>query len=100
MDKNQISWNERAAQQIILNLEKRRMEGSYAATAAQAVDEVLAMIPHGATVLSLRFDYHHFDGAVEKNSRSAGSEYNRSLQARAYASGKRGREAQGGSTPT
>ena len=50
MDKNQISWNEKAAQQIILNLEKRRMEGSYAATAAQAIDEVLAMIPHGATV--------------------------------------------------
>ena len=50
MDKNQISWNEKAAQQIILNLEKRRMEGSYAATAAQAIDEVLAMIPHGTTV--------------------------------------------------
>jgi len=50
MDKNQISWNERAAQQIILNLENRRMEGSYADTAAQAIDEVLAMIPHGTTV--------------------------------------------------
>ena len=50
MDKNQISWNEKAAQQIILNLEKRRMEGSYAATAAQAIDEVLAMIPRKATV--------------------------------------------------
>jgi hypothetical protein len=50
MDKNQISWNERAAQQIIQNLEKRRMEGSYAATAAQALEEVVAMIPHGASV--------------------------------------------------
>ncbi len=50
MDKNQISWNERTAQQIIQNLEKRRMEGSYAATAAQAIEEVLAMIPHGASV--------------------------------------------------
>ncbi|MGA2940362.1 MAG: lactate utilization protein [Syntrophobacteraceae bacterium] len=50
MDKNQISWNERTAQQIIQNLEKRRMEGSYAASAAQALEEVLAMIPHGAVV--------------------------------------------------
>ncbi len=50
MDKNQISWNERTAQQLIQNLENRRMEGSYAATAAQALEEVLAMIPHGATV--------------------------------------------------
>ncbi len=50
MDKNQVSWNEKTAQQIIQNLEKRRMEGSYAATAARAVEEVLAMIPHGATV--------------------------------------------------
>jgi hypothetical protein len=50
MDKNQVSWNERTAQQIIQNLEKRRMEGSYAATSAQAIEEVLAMIPHGAAV--------------------------------------------------
>jgi hypothetical protein len=50
MDKNQIHWNERTAQHIILNLEKRRMEGSYAANAAQALEEVLAMIPHKATV--------------------------------------------------
>ncbi len=50
MDKNQTSWNERTAQQIIQNLEKRRMEGSYAPTAAQAMEEVLAMIPRGASV--------------------------------------------------
>jgi hypothetical protein len=50
MDKNQISWNERTAQQIIRNLEKRRMEGSYAATAAQALEEVAAMVPHGSVV--------------------------------------------------
>jgi hypothetical protein len=31
MDKNQISWNEKIAQQIIQNLEKRGMDGSYAA---------------------------------------------------------------------
>jgi hypothetical protein len=50
MDKNQISWNEKIAQQIMQNLEKRRMESSYAATAARAIEEVLAMIPSGATV--------------------------------------------------
>src|SRR5208283_4165544 len=50
MDKTQMSWNIRTAQHLIQNLEKRRMEGSYAATAAEALDEVLAMIPHGATV--------------------------------------------------
>ena len=50
MDKTQMSWNKRTAQHLIQNLEKRRMEGSYAATAAQALEEVLAMIPHGATV--------------------------------------------------
>jgi hypothetical protein len=50
MDKNQISWSEKTSQHIIQNLEKRRMEGSYAATAAQASEEVLAMIPHGASV--------------------------------------------------
>jgi LUD domain len=50
MDKNQTSWNEKIAQQIIENLETRRMEGSYAATAARALEEVLAMVPHGASV--------------------------------------------------
>ncbi|MGA2400207.1 MAG: lactate utilization protein [Syntrophobacteraceae bacterium] len=50
MDKNQTSWNERTAQQIIQNFEKRRMEGSYAPSAAQAMEEVLAMIPRGASV--------------------------------------------------
>lgn len=50
MDKNQILWNEKTAQQIIQNLEQRRMEGSYSATAAQAVEEVLLMVPRGAAV--------------------------------------------------
>ncbi len=50
MDENQVVWNEKVAEKVIKNLEKRRMQGSYAATAAQARDEILAMIPPGATV--------------------------------------------------
>lgn len=50
MDTHQIDWNEKVAAQIIKKLEKRRMEGSYASTAAQAKEEILAMIPQGATV--------------------------------------------------
>ncbi len=50
MDKHQAAWNEKVASEIIQSLEKRRMEGSYAPTAEQARDEVLAMIPEGACV--------------------------------------------------
>jgi hypothetical protein len=50
MEEHQVVWNEKVAAQIIKNLEKRRMEGSYSPTAAQAKEEVLAMIPRGATV--------------------------------------------------
>lgn len=50
MDKHQITWNEKIAHSIIQNLEKRRMEGSYAADAVQARDEIVAMIPRGASV--------------------------------------------------
>jgi hypothetical protein len=50
MDEHQVVWNEKVAEKIIKNLAKRRMAGSYAATSAQAKDEVLAMIPQGATV--------------------------------------------------
>lgn len=50
MDKNQSQWGESVAKKIIRNLEKRRMGGSYAATAAQARDEILSMIPKGAVV--------------------------------------------------
>jgi hypothetical protein len=50
MDEHQAVWNEKVASKIIKNLEKRRMEGSYAPTAAQAKDEVIAMIAHGKTV--------------------------------------------------
>jgi len=50
MEEHQVVWNEKVAAQIIKKLEKRRMEGSYATTAAQAKEEILAMIPKGATV--------------------------------------------------
>ena len=50
MQEPKIVWHEKVATQIIKNLEKRRMEGSYAPTASQAKEEVLAMIPQGATV--------------------------------------------------
>jgi len=50
MDEHQVVWNEKVAAKIIKNLEKRRMAGSYAASAAKAKDEVLEMIPQGATV--------------------------------------------------
>ncbi len=50
MDQHQTEWNEKVAQKIIKNLEKRRMAGSYTATADQAKDEILEMIPQGATV--------------------------------------------------
>ena len=50
MDNHQMKWNEQVAKEIIEQLAKRGMEGSYAASAAQARDEVLAMIPQGSTV--------------------------------------------------
>ena len=50
MDSHQMIWNEKVAGKLIKNLEKRRMEGSYASTSAQAKEEVLSMISNGATV--------------------------------------------------
>jgi len=50
MDNHQIAWNEKTARNIIEHLEKRRMEGSYASTAAQAGDQIVAMVPDGASV--------------------------------------------------
>ena len=50
MDEHQVAWNEKVAEKLIVNLEKRRMEGSYATTATQAKDEVIAMIPPGSSV--------------------------------------------------
>jgi len=50
MDAHQMVWNEKVAKDIIKHLRKRRMEGSYTPTAAQAKNEIVAMIPQGATV--------------------------------------------------
>ncbi len=50
MDAHQMIWNETVAREIIQNLEKRRMSGSYAPNAAQAKEEIIAMLPEGATV--------------------------------------------------
>ncbi len=50
MDEHQIAWNEKISENIIKHLEKRNMEGSYAPTASQAKDEVVAMISQGNTV--------------------------------------------------
>lgn len=50
MDKNQVVWNKNVAVNLIKKLEMRHMEGSYAATAAQANEEVIAMITPGASV--------------------------------------------------
>jgi hypothetical protein len=50
MDQNQTEWNEKVAKKIIKNIEKRRMSGSYAPTAAKARKEIVDMIPKGATV--------------------------------------------------
>ncbi len=50
MDQHQVEWNQKVARKIIKNLEKRRMAGSYTATADRAKDEIIEMIPPGATV--------------------------------------------------
>ena len=50
MDEHQTVWNEKIARDIINHLARRRMEGSYASTAARAKEEIVAMIPQGATV--------------------------------------------------
>ena len=50
MDAHQIIWNEKVAKDVINHLEKRRMEGSYSSKVSQAKDEIVAMIPQGATV--------------------------------------------------
>ena len=50
MDTHQMKWNRKVAEGIIINLKKRRMEGSYAHSARQAGEEVLKMIPEGSRV--------------------------------------------------
>lgn len=44
------SFNEKVARQIIAELEKKRMAGSFAPTINQAREEVIRMIPEGSTV--------------------------------------------------
>jgi len=50
MDDHQMTWNGIIAGKIIRHLEKRGLEGSYAPNAAQAKDEIIAMIPDGSSV--------------------------------------------------
>lgn len=50
MDQHQALWREKIAAEVIANLAKRNMEGSFAATAEQARAEILAMIPETAVV--------------------------------------------------
>jgi hypothetical protein len=50
MDIHQITYREKLAQHLIKHLTKRRMEASFAPTAAQAREEILAMIPEGSSV--------------------------------------------------
>ena len=50
MDAHQITWNEKVAKDIIKHLEKRRMEGSFAASGTQARDEIVSMIADGTSV--------------------------------------------------
>ena len=50
MTQYQMLWSEKVVTHIIKQLEKRRLEGSYAANSAQARDEVQTMIPLGAIV--------------------------------------------------
>ena len=50
IDEPQVKFREKTAQHLIKNFKKRRFEASFAPTAAQAKEEVLAMIPEGASV--------------------------------------------------
>ncbi len=50
MDEPQIKYREKLAAHLVKQLTKRRMAASYAPTAAQAREEIVAMIPGGATV--------------------------------------------------
>ena len=50
MDAYQIKYREKLAEHLIKKLTKRRLAASYAPTAAQARDEIVAMVPARATV--------------------------------------------------
>jgi L-lactate utilization protein LutB len=50
MDEPQKIYRSKLAEALIKNLSKRRLAASFAPTAAQARDEIVALIPAGATV--------------------------------------------------
>ena len=50
MDAPQVEFRRKVAEQLIPKLEKRRFEASYAETAVQAKEEVLALIPENSSV--------------------------------------------------
>ena len=50
MDRHEKAFFEKTAQQVISNLQKRRIEASYAETTDQAREEILALIPDGSSV--------------------------------------------------
>jgi L-lactate utilization protein LutB len=50
MDEPQIKYREKLAEHLIKHLTKRRMAATYAPTARQAKEEIIAMIPAQATV--------------------------------------------------
>ena len=50
MDAHQIKYREKLAAHLIKKLTSRRLAASFAPTAAQAREEIVAMIPAGATV--------------------------------------------------
>jgi len=50
MDAPQVKYREKLAEHLIKRLTRRRMEASYAPTAAAAREEIINMIPAGATV--------------------------------------------------
>lgn len=50
MDAAQVKYREKLAEHLIKRLTKRRLEASYAPTAAAAREEIVKMIPAGATV--------------------------------------------------
>jgi hypothetical protein len=50
MDAHQITYREELAEHLIKQLTKRRLAASFAPSAAQAREEIIAMVPASATV--------------------------------------------------
>ena len=64
MDVHQIKYREKLASHLIKNLARRRMTASFAPTAAQAREEIIAMIPDGRHGQPLRLHVPGGDGPV------------------------------------